>query len=189
MSRFLATVRKKDSPSFKDFLDCRCILEIDTSSFCVIRGSGENDEPMLERVAGKLMRSIENLASEELLLCPIFEDAWLYIPVIVTTAELILCEYDPRKADLVSGEIKENDCDFRSVDFLRFQKSLFTSLSMMNKIKFDKIADLKKSNEASQRTVFIVHASGLIEFLKGIRSAIKTPEAKKYIDFCREHNA
>jgi len=109
--------------------------------------------------------------------------------VIVTTAELILCEYDAGKVDLATGEIQETDCDFKSVDYLRFQKRLFTSIPMMDKIIFNKIDDLKMSNEASQRTVFVVRASGLGKFLAAIRSGIKTPEARKYIDFCCDHNA
>src|SRR5574337_442937 len=93
------------------------------SSFCIVRGQGEKDQPMLERIASILLRSTECLAEEER---PYPRSKGLpgirfYFPIIVTTAKLKICRYFPSRIDLSSGQIP--DGKFEDVPFLRFTKA------------------------------------------------------------------
>src|SRR6266542_2122561 len=75
--------------ALRDWFNFRLQTPSPESSFCMIRGQGENDSPLLERLAGKLITSVEALADEEL--C--FRRAGdtrdtrrVYVPVVITTA-------------------------------------------------------------------------------------------------------
>lgn len=89
------------------------------SSFCMVRGQGEKDQPMLERISSVLLRSTECLAEEELAYhVPSSSSGILqfYFPVIITTAKLMVCKYDATNIELASGQIA--DADFEEVPFL-----------------------------------------------------------------------
>lgn len=65
------------------------------SSFCIVRGQGEKDQPMLERISSILLRSTEYLAEEELAYHVPPSSAGVlqfYFPVIITTAKLMVCK-------------------------------------------------------------------------------------------------
>ena len=61
------------------------------SSFCVVRGSGEQDRPMLERICSILLAASDALAVQEARLMERQPgQAWnaFYVPMVVTTANL-----------------------------------------------------------------------------------------------------
>jgi hypothetical protein len=131
------------------------------AEFCIVRGQGENDRPLLERVCGGLVQSVDSLAEEELRIAakrPIGFTT-IYIPVIVTNAELQLCVYSPTRISMVDGTIP--DAVFQTVPFIRFTKSLATSLSSAPDVE-----DFRSALRDRERTVFIVSASSLVEFLR-----------------------
>ncbi|MBN1929976.1 MAG: hypothetical protein JW786_00005 [Desulfobacterales bacterium] len=132
------------------------------SSFCVVRGQGENDRPMLERLSGQLLRSTEILANDELENCPnpTLGPARIYIPVIVTNAQLRICKYKSDNISIDTGKLEE--ANFETASFIKFRKNL--SSVIQDKKRSDSISSI---NEAQQRTVFIVNAQKLNEFLKG----------------------
>jgi hypothetical protein len=68
------------------------------AEFCVVRGQGEGDKPMLERIASSLLDSISAIAIEELDLPDSrkFAKHLIHIPVIVTNADLVVCRYSAR---------------------------------------------------------------------------------------------
>jgi hypothetical protein len=98
------------------------------SAFCIVRGQGEKDKPMLERIASILLRSTECLAEEEEQYSRSsgLRGIRFYFPIIVTTAKLMVFRYSPSEIDLSSGQIP--DGDFQEVPFLRFTKSMSTRL-------------------------------------------------------------
>lgn len=132
-----------------------------TSEFCIVRGTGEGQKPMLENLCRVLLNSVESFAQEESSL------AWggkvglncLYIPVIVTNAHLQVCRFQLPSISLDDGEIP--DGDFESVPYIRFFKSLSTRPSEAATV--NNIAD---ANRARRRTVFVVQAAHLDGFLQ-----------------------
>jgi len=84
------------------------------------------------------------------------------VPILVTTARLQVCAFNPKKEMLVDGTIPNPN--FKCAKYLRFTKA-FTAVSNQ-KLK----ATSMEQHHASQlRTVFIVHAANLIEFLQALR--------------------
>ena len=132
------------------------------AKFCVIRGQGDRDQPMLERLGGILLRSVESLAEEELRLgtpSP-YGDRRLYFPLIVTNSQMYACFYDPEKVDLRSGELPEGD--FEPIHFIRFRKGLSTAMPVP-----DETASLEEANRAKERTIFVVEGASIGEILRG----------------------
>ncbi len=132
------------------------------SSFCVIRGQGEGDTPMLERLASMVLRSTEVIAEQELEMgterpCG---PAWIYIPVIITNASLYVSRFSFDAIDIQSGTL--SDADFEPVPMILFRKALSTTLATNNRAK-----SLKVVAEEQQRTVFIINAERLQSVLPG----------------------
>jgi hypothetical protein len=84
-----------------------------------------------------------------------------YFPVIVTNRELFVCEFDPSDVDISEGALQERAGEFKPVPFIRFQKSFTTRYTTPNLV-----TSLQDANKQSQRTVLIVSASQLPEFLR-----------------------
>lgn len=132
------------------------------SEFCVVRGQGEKQTPMLERLSGILVGSIEALADEELNYGRSIGRTGLrfYFPVIVTTATLWVCRVQASDIELKSGDLKS--ADFEEVPFIRFTKSLPSTLSSSRPPS--KLEDAAREN---RRTVFVVNVEELVPFLSG----------------------
>jgi hypothetical protein len=144
----------------------QCVPPSYVSSFCTVRGSGENDRPLLERLCATLLHSVEALADEE---CPMLErqnGAWqrVYLPMIVTTAELRVCRFAPYEVDISQGTIDHSD--FEPVSFIRFQKAFSTSGQSASQA-----ADLGTAAAEHERTVLVVQADKFIGFLSQLDEA------------------
>jgi len=77
------------------------------SEFCVIRG-GDKDKPMLERIAAKMTDAIESFAEEELNFDkpePSIMDLRVYYSVIVTTAQIKVCRFNPNDIIIAEGDL------------------------------------------------------------------------------------
>ena len=136
------------------------------SSFCAVPGQNNKDTPMLERISEKLLNALESVALKKLLLdCSNTDNNLEYqaqfIPVIVTNAELISCNFKPVDVDLLSGSLSKDKTKFENIPFVRFQKTFSTSYDTgtipMNLIE---------ANKDSERTIWIVHAQGICNFLR-----------------------
>lgn len=94
------------------------------SMFCVVHGTGEGDRSLLERLGSQLILSASCLANEQLraLKARPKEFIGVYIPVIVTTASLHVCRFDPSAVSLADGQLSNGK--FEEVPFVRFRKSL-----------------------------------------------------------------
>ena len=132
------------------------------SSFCVVRGQGEGDAPMLERLAGLVLRSTEVLAQQELQMGTKrpYGPAWIYLPAIVTNAKLYISKFNPDEIDIQSGTL--SDADFQAVPMVRFRKALSTTITANNVV-----TSLQKAAEEQQRTVFVINADNLKSVLPG----------------------
>jgi len=132
------------------------------SEFCIVRGHGENQRPMLERISTTLLHSVEAIAVEELTYERSIGRTGLrfYFPVIVTTASILACRYKSEEIDLVSGELQSGT--FKEIPFIRFTKSLPSALGS-SVIP----GDISGAARESRRTIFVVNASHLVPFLSG----------------------
>lgn len=132
-------------------------------SFCVVRGQGERDAPLLERLATAVVTSADGLASEFLKLENDPNDTNLIVPVIVTTASLYLGAFDPVDANLGTGEIDK--VAFSKVQSVRFRKSLAPS-EVPIEYEAESLRDL---SAASERTVLVVEASSFLSWLRDLQ--------------------
>ena len=131
------------------------------SSFCIVRGSGEGDVPLLERIGSLLVDSVEAIAREEMLhqRGTGRVDGLIYTPVIVTNTTLHVVRCDLSSVDLSTGDIKAVESE--EVPFLRFRKALSHRFPWPQRA-----ADLRDISEARQRTLFVVNSKLLTEFLR-----------------------
>jgi len=132
------------------------------SSFCVIRGQGEKDTPMLERLSSYLLRSVESLANEELEYKANPEGSYrIYFPAIITNTTLFACQYDPSRVDISTGRL--NNANFTEVPSIRFRKNLSSS------IQAQKYSKIEQANLDYERTVFVINSNHIIETLKEMK--------------------
>ena len=118
------------------------------SKECIIRGQDDDNRTLLERLGGKLLLSIDALMKESIRLGASAEpEPYVYIPCIITTAELIVARVDPLDVSLDDGTV--SNFDHETVDFIKFRKSLVTSLSTGAKP-----ADLGESSLEKERSLF-----------------------------------
>jgi hypothetical protein len=148
----------KDLVGWDDFALAPESCEAD---FCVIRGTGEKDRSLLERIAAGLIESLPSLAIEELMTMAWtdFSTEVIHIPAIVTTADLYICRYSPSEIDLTNGVL--NDAKFEKVDYIRFRKSLAHALSPAASI-----VDIGKIARDKERSVLIVKPTALPSLLE-----------------------
>jgi hypothetical protein len=133
------------------------------AEFCVMKSDETRRQTILESHAADLLESIEGLAEEELNIeksqRPATHLRLFIFPVIVTNAEIAVCRFDPRLIKIDDGTI--DDCDISIVPFIRFRKSLATGFPQGT------FFDLESANRARERSIFVVNAARLSEFLSG----------------------
>jgi len=130
--------------------------ELPVSSFCIIRSQAQN-QPMLERVASYVLAATESVGERELLL---HETKYqhIYLPIIVTTAKLLLYSFDPANVDPITGT-PENGL-FSEVPYLVFRKGFDTTYET-SKMP----SNLTELNSEDERTVLVVNSLHLKELL------------------------
>jgi hypothetical protein len=159
--RLLWTYQTAEEPVLSGHQDFFLEAEAPESGFCVVRGTGEKDRPMLEGLAAVLVKSVEALADQEFSIGESgeFERVAIYLPVIVTNANLVICRFNPSEVDITTGELDTSS--FEPVNAIKFRKSL--------PIRNDAVSvprDLGELNKTSEQTLFVVNASNIAEFLK-----------------------
>lgn len=128
------------------------------ADFCAIMGQ-DHRKPLLENLASELLSATEAFAVEEYSFSKNVSIS--YFPVIITTAELFICKFDPKDIEIESGEIKNPQ--FEAVPFVRFRKSLTTAPSRFAVER--RIEHFEEFAEARERTVFVLNASSIKEIL------------------------
>lgn len=101
------------------------------------------------------------------------------IPVVVTNAELSVCEYDTTSLDIAAGRLGK--VSFRPVDFLRFRKTLVHGPS--NDYMWREPVSLEAWTSDRERTVFVVSPRGLDRFLSGFRAFRPAGEGEHPVEF------
>jgi len=131
------------------------------AAFCVVRGQCDKDKPMLERVAGILLDSVESLGVEGLQIAnqSEFPTAIVYLPAIVTTAALQICRFEPGDINIATGQL--SNPHFEPVDIVRFRKGFSTRFHTRQLPR-----DLTGANRENERSVFVIGASHLATVLE-----------------------
>jgi hypothetical protein len=135
------------------------------STYCVVPRQ-DKDNPMLERIGSTLVQSTECLAREDdMRVLATSHNECLYVSVVVTNASLVVAEFKPENVDLESGMLEDGaKVKTQDVPFLRFRKQL-------SFLKPEDDRKIFENNEyrldyAKERTVFVVQAKFLDEFLQ-----------------------
>jgi hypothetical protein len=138
------------------------------ASFCVVRKGGQRSQELLEKTAAELTRATDALARQELLIHSSRPRglagvsgglARLYVPVIVTTAKMYVCDADYRNVDLETGEVSA--AETAPVPVVRFRKSLGVDRGTAPAVT--SVEDLA---EQAERSVLVVQAGAFLEFLE-----------------------
>lgn len=131
------------------------------SQFCVVRGQGDKTVSMLEGVGSELISATEAFAWDDRKNVDSKPNAMrLYCSVIVTTATLRVCRYDPNDIPLDVGSIP--DAVFAEVPVVRFRKQLSTrTVSTATQASLHSFV----GSSAKEHAVFVVNASHLMDFL------------------------
>jgi len=131
------------------------------SYYCAIPGQEQGRKNLLERVASDLIDSVEALADQEKELNSrpnINTFSRVYVPVIVTTAQLFVAHFDPRDISIQDGSLPK-ETPFEEVPYVRFRKSLAT------KCDLGAASSVMDIHNFSERTIFIVNSEHLSKFL------------------------
>lgn len=134
------------------------------AEFCVHPSDGSAKQPTLEKLATEVLDSMEGLANEEVQITRSMNENHRRLFVfgaIVTNSLLSVFRFDPSKVKPTNGSLDLNDVTIEEVPFIRFRKSLATDFPKGS------FRNLKASSRARERTVFVVNAEKLPEFLKG----------------------
>lgn len=160
----------KSGADYFDWFDGAILPLSYESQYCVVQGQ-DNDRPLLERLASILVETTEAFAKENYLyprrnfdMTPGF--LCLYLNMIVTTADLKVCRYNPDNISLVNGKLDQ--MGFETVPFIRFRKQLSNKKIELNEKATPILGNPFLHNayiEAKKNTVFVVHSTELISFL------------------------
>jgi hypothetical protein len=135
------------------------------AAFCVVKGQDEQ-RPLLERTAWSLLNATEALAAESLRLEPPYGGR-VWLPMIVTSAELFVHLVEPDSISLESGELVEAMAE--PVDWISFRKSLRQELSdefHRGPTRQDQIG-VDKAGADRERSVVVVRGTSLEQLLAG----------------------
>ncbi len=134
------------------------------SEFCILPSDEQRRQPILESLSASLLESIEGLAQEEVNIersqTGSLHSRLFVFPAIVTNAEIAVCRFDPANIKINDGTLDTENMEVTKVPFIRFRKSLATNFPP------GVFYQLDEANRARERTVFVVNAASLPEFLK-----------------------
>ena len=162
--KFWATNGNNTGLSYFDWVDSTIEPTSYESSFCVVAGQDAKSRPMLERIAATVIESTEALAQEEaeVLKKQKVEYLRIYINVIVTTAKLEVCKFDPSHIDLETGTI--TDAEYEDVPYIRFRKQLSVLSKPLEVLEWNEA--LRTITKARENTALVVQATNVIQLLK-----------------------
>ncbi len=131
------------------------------AEYCVVPGQDAKSKPMIERIGADLVSATLALAKEEQPLLAVKQNVTrIYFSVLVTTARLTVCTFDPTMIALQDGKISKGT--FLEVPFVRFRKQLSTR--PLDESEVAEVSNTSLAN-AKEHTVFVVQAESLLSFL------------------------
>jgi hypothetical protein len=143
------------------------------AQYCVIRKNNQRTQELLERTAAEVVRATEALAGQNLAIhAPRnIRFSCVYVPVIVSTARLLICDVDPAQFDPAIGEIPGDE--FSEVSMVRFSKSFGHPTTYGDATRLEDIAAYSGSS------VLVVQAKYSLEFLQQWHVEFDTDTARE----------
>jgi hypothetical protein len=122
--------RPRGGTEVNEWLDVPFIPGSPEANYCVIRKNNQRTQELLEKTAAEVARAADALAEQETAIYAgnrlrVGSDQPLtrvYIPVIVTTAKMYICDAEYEKVDPQTGEVPSASAT--DVPVVRFMKSL-----------------------------------------------------------------
>jgi hypothetical protein len=151
------------------------------SVFCVVRGTGEDQRPMLERIGATLVDAAEALAHDQREMDgrELAQDSraltrWsLFVSVLVTNARLFVCQFEANGVDVTTGRLPP-ETTFSPAPIVRFSKNLTVA-----GLQTFRGTDLWSRHKAGNRTVFVVNVEGLPQFLRSFEVRVLPHEMRE----------
>ncbi len=133
------------------------------SMFCVKTKEQTSDEHMLENICKNMLLTCELLAKQELsnIEPQRLKTDRVYIPIIVTTANVRACHFNSSDINLNYGNIDKLKANLQDVEMIRFVKNFKSIIADKGK----KYSDLLKLHTANERTILIIQAKAFLNFL------------------------
>jgi len=133
------------------------------AEFCVIGGEDSKaSRSMLEKTAANVVQSTEGFSIEDHSYSHKLEDfERLYFNVIVTTADLFVCNFDPQQINIETGEIDKTNTT--EVPYIRFRKQFSTHTTPELSWTETYNSEISRNKE---NTVFVVNSKNIVQFLK-----------------------
>lgn len=175
-ARSFFTLNAKNGHNTAEWVECRFEPSSAESSFCAVRGTGEGDRPLLERLAASVSRATESFGTQELALerNTSLDLSTLYVPVIISNVELVVCDADPAQIDITRGSVSPNDVSFTATPLVRFRKPLTT------RVDLSRFNDVNSVNRDAERTVLVINAAALPDCLKKFRFRDLLPDGPRW---------
>ena len=160
-TRLWATNTADHGKEHSGYYDARALPESRESMYCVVAGQDAKGRPMLERVAAETTAATEAIAIEE---HPVITKRRyglrMYVPVIVTTARLVVSRFDPTLVKLQNGEASAICHEVQP--WIRFRKQFSSEYAVQPKnIEWD----FSELAAAKEKLVYVVNAESLADFL------------------------
>lgn len=157
-------VMNKDGTDLKrfDWIDLTLDPSTPQSQYCVIPGTDNRSQSLIERASAELVSATEALAIEDKSLS--LNDRYdlkIYFNVIVTTAKIKVCRFDPSTISLEEGKVEE--AEFDEVPFVRFRKQLNPVYELPEVYAVAGNIDIARAKE---NTIFVVNSAHISTFLK-----------------------
>lgn len=132
------------------------------SQYCVIPGADNRSQSLIERASAELVSATEALAIEDKSLSLNDRETFkIYTNVIVTTAKLQVCLFDPSSISLADGTL--DIAEFQEAPYVRFRKQLNPIYKIPEVYSTAGDIDVARAKE---NTVFVVNSEHINEFLK-----------------------
>ena len=146
------------------------------SAFCSVGGASDRDRPLLDRLCAHVATSADAILDQQLtvdgrrdLHFPALRSdvIWIAVPVIITTESLWICRFDPGSVSPERGEIVSESAEFEQVNVVRYRKSFDAHVHppVLEGSIASVISGVGMLERYSQRTVFVVTARHLVEWL------------------------
>lgn len=159
--RLWATNTPNHGKEHSGYYDATALPESGESMYCVVAGQDAKSRPMLERVASEVSSAMEAIALEEL---PVITKRGyglrMYVPVIVTTARLVVSQFDPKLVDLKVGETAS--VAHQVQPWVRFRKQFSPEYAVQPK---NPEWDFSELSAAKEKVVLVVNVESLPDFL------------------------
>jgi len=158
------------------WLDPDVYPESPESAFCIVQGQEDGKTPMLERICDVLLPATEALALKDKPFLHRF-----YFPVIVTNANLYVCEFDPGDVCMKDGRLPDGKGKFELKEVVRFRKALANRLEPSRDLEsFVGFHNMENQEKREEQTVLIVNASSLSNILRDFRLIPNTMDSLTY---------